>query len=310
MFFLHICQDYIIILMMKNIICAIQEEKEIKLLQEAGCNIIMLADDEHATRFPAYFKREQLIKLIKSCHEVGLQVMIGVNRIYQDKEIASLQAYLQFLKDLAVDYYYYNDPAVYTLAASIGIIDRLVYNPDTLCANSYDINVWLNKGIFGCVIAKELTLEQLEEIGSKTRNSMVMLHGYLNMSYSKRLLLRDYLEEIHEDITVDNCFALKLKEAARNDYMSIYQDEQGTCIYTPYIQESFEEYLALGSKNIEYFIIERMFLPFEMVYDAISSYRLIEQGEDAKLVKKAYVDKYHDYPLSTGYMYQKTSMVK
>ncbi|MDY5252022.1 MAG: U32 family peptidase [Erysipelotrichaceae bacterium] len=295
---------------MKKIICGIKEEKEIKLLQEAGCNIILLADDQHATRFPAYFNREQLTKCIEECHALGLEVMIGVNRIYQDEEIASLDAYMSYLKSMNVDYYYFNDPGVYMLAKKIGVQDRLVYNPDTLCTNSYDINVWLKQGIYGCVIAKELTLAQMMEIAAKTTHSMVMLHGYLNMSYSKRRLLQNYMDEIESDLDLDGRFDLKLQEATREDLMPVYQDKQGTCIYTPYIQTSFEEFLALGQSGIEYFIIERMFVPFALVYDAIKTYRMIEQGGDARQLNQEYASKYQDYPLSTGYMYQKTSMVK
>lgn len=310
MFFCHICQDYIIIFVMKNIICGIKEEKEIELLKEAGCNIILLADDHHATRFPAYFNREKLRQLIVKCHDASLKVMIGVNRIYQDEEIASLREYMRSLKEQDVDGYYFSDPAVYILAKELGVVDKLVYNPDTLCANSYDINVWLSKGIFGCVIAKELTLSQMEEIAAKTHNSMIMLHGYLNMSYSKRQLLKNYMTEINEDIDLDHCFDLRLQEATRDDLMPVYEDAQGTCIYTPYIQESFNEFLSLGSRGIDHFIIERMFLPFDLIYDAIVGYRKIERGMDAAVIKKAYEEKYADYPLSSGYMYQKTSMVK
>ena len=295
---------------MINILCSPIDELEMLKLKEAGCNMVLLSDEFHGTRMPAFFSMNKLDMMIDNAKKWDLKVVIAMNRIYMEEDLNSIDPYLEYLVKKDVDYIYYNDPCIYIHALKYDITDRLIYNPDTLCSNSFDINFMLHKGIYGCVIAKELTLQQMCEIAGKTNNSMVIIHGYLNMSYSKRLLLDSYLDMINKDIDLKHNYHLKLKEATRNDYMPVYEDDKCTCIYTPYVQESFEELNILIDSGVNNFIIERSFVDIDMICDAIRAYRDIESGKDAKLIKEAFYQKYDNYPLSSGYMYQKTTLVK
>lgn len=295
---------------MINILSSPINELEMLKLKEAGCNMVLVSDEFHGTRMPAFFSMDKLDMMIDSAKKLGMKVVIAMNRIYMEEDLSSIDNYMEYLISKDIDYIYYNDPCIYIHALKYDLVNKLIYNPDTLCSNSYDINFMLRKGIYGCVIAKELTLEQMEEIAKKSVNSMVIIHGYLNMSYSKRLLLDCYLDEINKDADLKHNYHLKLKEATRNDYMPVYEDEKGTSIYTPYVQESFEELNALIASGVNDFIVERSFVDIDMICDAIKGYREIESGKDAKDVKTAFYQKYDQYPLNTGYMYQKTTLVK
>lgn len=295
---------------MKKIISNPVREDELQVLKDAGCDMVIIGDKFNGTRMPHYFEREDIIHMVNSAHRIGLEVIIALNRMYTDEDINELEAYLNFLEPLNIDYYYYQDQGVFSVMKRRGLENKLIYNPDTLCANSNDIKVMESLGVFGCFLAKELTLEQMCTIAKKTKNSMVIVHGYLNMSYSKRLLLDNYMRVINKPNNLQNRYDLKLKEDTRDDFMPVYEDEQGTSIYTPYIQESFAEIKKLADSNVSYFFVDRIFNDLVFTCDAIKGYHAILNGEDAQVIKQAYYDKYHDYPLSTGYMYQKTRMVK
>lgn len=292
-----------------NMYCAPLNRDEIKKLIDSGINCIMLPFEFHSARAGVFFKKEEAKELIDLVHENQCKVMVMMNRMYANDDTVYIKDFMEEMNKCGADYFYYHDPAVYVEAKHQNCLNKLVYNPDTLCSNSKDINIMVNKGIHGCVIAKELTLDQLCEIGNKTTNSMILLHGYLNMSYSKRRLLDCYKEEIGLDKEFDHRYDLRLMETTRDGLMPVYQDEQGTAIYTPYVQMSFKELNQLLHSNIHDFIIERNYMSLDAVCDAIKGYRAIEQGEDAKTVEEAYVNKY-DYPFDSGYMYQKTTLVK
>lgn len=295
---------------MKRIV-TIKELKDISLFLEAGISGIIVSDEFHGTRASGVFSMAE----IKEASEIAKrnELILGVlmNRIYVDEELEQAENYLKFLKELQVDWIYYNDPAVVVLAEKLEMVSKLVYDPDTLMTNSYDMKFALAQGIHHAVLSTEITLEEMETITQKVGgNTEAILFGYLNMSYSKRQLIQNYCDELGVDNTLHNRRDCILIESTREGKMPIFEDGQGTHIYTDYILDAFEEYKILKDAGLEVVRIDSIFLDRWIVADALKVFTMIDLGFPGKIVKAKFEEKYKEQPWSTGYMYQKTNLVK
>ncbi|MBP3891804.1 MAG: U32 family peptidase [Solobacterium sp.] len=225
---------------------------------------------------------------------------IVCNRFFFPEEMAFLETSLQQFKDDAVKSILFSDPAVYTLASKIGLVDKLVYDPSTLMTNSMDVSWWHKQGIKAVSISPLLTYEEIQMILEKVPNCELTIHGNILMAMSKRPLLSAYQEGLMGKEQ------LSITEENRDAKMPIYEDEDGTYVYSDYILTSFSFMKEL--KRIEglRYVIHGEWMEEEMLKDTIHAYQAILNGEEMDAIANAYQEKYHAYPLGSGYYKEKT----
>ena len=295
---------------MYELLSTIENIENINMLKECGATGIIVGDNFHASRVVYEFKKDEIAAIKIKCKELAVKLFVKMNRMYIDSELSLAKQYLEFLKEIDVDGIFYNDLSIYVLAKELNISDKLLYDPDTIVTNHYDVNYHLSKGIYGVILSKEITKEEMISIAKEVKGKVgVIVHGYLNMSYSKRKLIENYFAFINKKIDVKNNKNLYLIEENRTGEMPILETDQGTSVFTDYVQESFDEIRDLYSAGIDIFIVDGIFLNNEIVCDAVKSYSEIlnNKGSD---VKENYYKKYNDLPLSTGYMEKATNLVK
>jgi hypothetical protein len=98
---------------------------------------------------------------------------------------------------------------------------------------------------------------------------------------------------------------LFLKEELRDDFYKIYQGDQGTFIYTPYIYTLFEELLELKD-SIDYIRINGMFLEEQTVIKVLDCYFKLLKGE---LVTKESL-KQINANISSGFLMNQSILLK
>lgn len=294
---------------MYELLSTIFSKEDIVRVKEVGATAIIIGDKFHGSRLTTVFSKDEIKEIVEIAFLNDLKVYVKMNRMYVDSELNDALDYLRFLKEINVSNIFYNDLSVYILAKSLNIEDKLVYDPDTIVTNSHDVNYHLGKGIYGVILSKEITKEEMILISNKSNGNVgVILHGYLNMSYSKRKLIQNYFEHLEKDVQVDDKRSLYLIEQTRDGKMPIIEDEQGTMIFTDYVQESFDEVKELYENNVRIFIVDGIFLNSEQVIDALKGYSNILNNIDYN--KEDYYEKYKELPLSTGYMEKATNLVK
>lgn len=294
---------------MFEILSTINKIEDISKLKEAGATGIIVGDGFHANRLTRSFLHDEIIEICKDAKKHSLKVFVKMNRVYIDNELDEAYKYMQFLKELDIDAIYFNDLGLYSVAKKLNMSDKLIYDPDTILTNHFDVNYHLSKGIYGVVLSKEITKEEMIMIAEKSiGKTSVIVHGYLNMSYAKRKLIKNYFEFIGKDTDISNRRDLYLIEENRDGKMPIIEDDQGTMVFTDYVQESFDEILELYSAGVTMFIVDGIFLDSECIVDAIKMYSDILNGKENK--KAEYYKKYSYLPLSTGYMEKATNLVK
>ena len=280
-----------------ELIASVYSLNDIPRYTELGMTGCILSCDYFATRHGKYYTKEEIEKAVKE--NTGIKFYTNINRIFAQDELELLKEHLTWCKEVGFAGIYYSDPAVYMVAKSLGIHDILIFNQDTVLTNSLDIQGYLDLGIKRCVISREITLDEIKGIISRCGPKLeLMVHGHMNLSYSKRRLVSCYFDEIGADLDT-NCM-YTLEEETRKDKMFITQDDQGTHIFTGTRLQMLEEVKEL---NLQAIRIETIFMNAEEIAKAISAYNKVLNHEE--------VDTTFSGELYTsGYLYQKTNIVK
>ncbi len=274
---------------MKNIVVLINELEDVQKVLDAGASEIVLGVENYT--FSAIKKH--------SVDEVK-NYSVLMNRFYFQNEVDLLQKQLNDLKERNVNHIYFCDPAVYYYAKKIGLESHLIYKPDTLVVSANDFLFWKGVGVYTASISPLITLEETQKILDEVENAEVTIHGHILMSASKRQLLTSYFEYTNQEIEPKIYY---LKEMKREDLMPAYDDQFGTLIYSDFVLNSFDE---ISSFHTDRFYIDGLFLTTDALCDAIRIYRNALDGKNIEEEKKAYVAKYPEIKLTSGYYKEKT----
>ena len=130
------------------------------------------------------------------------------------------------------------------------------------------------------------------------------------MAYSKRALLSAYQAEIQSDRDLSGKQDLVLIETTRQGRMPIVEDAAGTTIYTDYTLAAYAELKPLIASGAERFRLDNHFLKKEEFLDCLDGFHQVLAGQSAKKVMEERQTRYPHLALSSGYMHQKTNLVK
>lgn len=278
-------------------------------LARVGADIFILGNDEFANRLVNSFSMIELQEAKEIISSLGKEMYINMNLIVHNEHLDSFKKFLQFCNELGVDGIIFGDLGAYMLAREVGIEGKLIYNPETLNTNYYDTDFWFRKGIKGLTISKEISMNDMIEIGEKKKVEVSIVgHGHLNMFHSRRPLIENFFkyskEEYNKFIENRN---LTLVEEIRNESYPIFQDSHGTHIFREKPMESYKEILEL-SKYIDVFIIDGIFKDTKYLTEVVSNYQSILNKDSMNLAEKisTIYSKDHD----SGFLYKKTQYNK
>lgn len=200
---------------------------------------------------------------------------------------------------------YFQDPIILTWAKKYHVVDKCIYRPETLLTNEYDAKWWISHHLKAISISPLLTIEETLHILEQVSNTECIIHGHLMMSCSKRYLLSAFQNTYGTEPLKEN-YDLTIQESQREGHMPIYEDSNGTLVYTDYLLQSIEEVPLMVEKGVSRLFINGEFLEEDCLFDTIILYRnLLNQ----KLMKNdcgTYFEKYKNLSFTKGYYEEKT----
>lgn len=298
---------------MYNLIASIFELSDIEPYKKAGAHSIIMGTSFFSARPCGVFSHDDIKTARKMTQNLHMNLYMSMNRMFTEEELNDLREELCFYKDMKVDGIYYGDEGVLYQAKKLKMEHLLIYNPDTLITNSRDALYYLDEGISMVSLSKEITLIDMLAIGSALppNKSEVLIHGRLNMMHSKRQLLQSYMKHLNSDVTLKDKHTLYLVENNRDERLPVLEDNLGTHVFTGFTLISFCEVKQLIAHGITNFRIDGIFHDRTYICEALSLYQsILEQCGDAEKISDDYIKKYHDDHCSSGFYYQKTSLVK
>ena len=242
-----------------------------------------------------------------ACRADGKKFYVVMDDFISEDELETLCRYLDFLRRLDVNGIYFHDFGVYTAAKTLGLTDRLIYDGKTVACNSLDTAFLLSKGIDSIMLSRELTLKEIKGILRNNPSAIdLQIFGHIRLSYSKRHFLTNYFKEINKDYDYLNNENMSLIEEKRDYKLPVVESEQGTCIYSDYVLEMFEELPQL-KPYLKRGVVDSLFIADETIIDACRDLsRLTEENKE--FLKAGLYD--HDESFGKAFLYQRTNITK
>mgnify|MGYP004702310541 CR=1 FL=1 len=191
----------------------------------------ILTEPNFSYRHPHIQTESEFIEFYNQTVELGYHPYIQVNGYIEESQLNDLKNWLNKTIELNPKGFYFNDFAVYNHLKSVNYSGEIIYSPETILTNAMDIEVLLER-VDRVVLSKELTLEEITQLMTLYPNKIEAFGlGYGLMSFSKRPLVRNYLDEIGVRKEVLNHTGLVIKESKRDQFFPILEENQGTSIF-------------------------------------------------------------------------------
>ncbi len=213
------------------------EKGKIALLY--GADAIYLGGKMFGLRaFANNFSIEEIAEMTAYAHSLGKKVYVTVNIFAHNDDADKLPDYLRSLQQADVDALLISDLGVWSIAREAVPTMPLHVSTQANTTNYAAVKAWEQLGAERVVLARELSLREISEIGEKTNVELeTFVHGAMCISYSGRCLLSAYLtgRDGNRGACTQACRweynMYKLGEQKRpGEYFDLEEDEHGTYV--------------------------------------------------------------------------------
>lgn len=256
--------------------------EKLKMAIIYGADAVYLGGEAFGLRTASKnFTMEEIKEGVEFTHSRDKKVYVTMNIIPHNEDLEGLEDYVLELYNNNVDGVIVSDPGIFS------IIQRTVPNlpihlsTQASVTNYETIMFWYELGIRRIVLARELSLKEIEEIIKKVPKDLeieVFVHGAMCISYSGRCLLSNYMTG--RDANMGDCaqacrWKYHLVEEKRpGEYFPVIEDEKGTFILNSKDLCMLEHIDKLINAGIKSFKIEGRVKSSYYVATVIRSYRM------------------------------------
>ncbi len=182
------------------------------------------------------FTDEELLEAVNYAHNLGKKVYVTVNIFARNFDLEKAKDYFVFLEKIGVDGAIISDTGLLCIAKKYA--PNLVLNLSTQAntLNYETVRFWRDFGVKRVILARELSLKEINEIHEKVPDIEIetFVHGAMCISYSGRCLLSDYRtgRQSNRGGCVQACrWNYEIREKGSNgSFMEMEEDERGTYI--------------------------------------------------------------------------------
>jgi putative protease len=212
--------------------------EKLKTAIDFGADAVYLGGSKLNLRaFADNFGNEELKEGIAYAHERGKKVYVTLNVFPHNEDLDGLEEYLIELYELGVDAAIVSDPGIIMTAREVVPELELHLSTQANNVNYKSAIFWHRQGVKRIVLARELSLTQIKEIGEKLPEECELetfIHGSMCMSYSGRCLLSNYMtgRDANRGQCAQPCrYKYYLMEEKRpGEYFPVIEDDKGTYI--------------------------------------------------------------------------------
>lgn len=289
---------------MSELIITPKNIKEIELYKNADSYLI--GNDSFCVRYNSSYSNEEVINAQNIIKKMNKNLYINVNKIFQEVEINALKEYMLFLKEINVDGIFFSDFAVLQIAKELNIEDKCILYHETYPTNTNDLEVLLSFNLKGVIMSKEVEIETLLN-ATKFNNVGMTAFGHIEIFHSKRRLIETYSKQYNLKEDLVNNYNVHVKEMTRDNLYPLYQDKNGTNIFTSFVYSSLKDFKNLYDLKMKYFIIDTIFLDEEYALNVLNMFN------DLKNNKEVDLDKFYEeskYELGSGFLHLDVGLIK
>lgn len=261
--------------------------------KKIGANAFIFGLKGFSSGYSLNLEVEEIKAIIEKNQDV--EIFVAANKNIFNSELLDLKQKLIELDSTKVKGVLFYDLAVLNIKIENNLSLDLVWNQTHMVTNYNTCNFYYNKGVKYGLLSGEITLEEINEIKSKTQMTLfATVMGYPIMSFSRRTLLNNYFLSNNKKkdkniytITNDN-----------EDYI-IEEEDSGNAIFYGKVLNGSN---VLNSINVDYAVLNEFNIDKEVFKKVLSLYKRIIEEKDNNKIKE--VDRIlGEY---RGFFYQKT----
>lgn len=213
--------------------------EKLKMAIIYGADAVYLGGEEFGLRKSSKnFTLDEIEEGVKFAHKRNRKVYVTLNIIPHNEDLIGLEDYVKNLYDVNVDGVIVSDPGVFSIVRKTTPNLPIHLSTQASVTNFETIMFWYNLGVKRIVVARELSLKEIEEIiqkGPKDLEIETFIHGAMCISYSGRCLLSNYMadRDANRGACAHPCrWKYYLMEEKRpGEYYPIVENDKGTFIF-------------------------------------------------------------------------------
>lgn len=294
--------------------------EKLKFALAFGADAVYMGGSSYGLRaYAGNFDLEKMEEAIRYTHALGRKLYVTVNIFAHEQDFEGMEDYLKKLESMKVDAAIVSDPGIIALAQEVAPNLPLHLSTQMNNTNSHSMRFWLKQGIERIVLARELSLEEIQSARTNVPGELEMfIHGAMCMSYSGRCLISNYLtgRDANRGECTQPCrWGYGLVEEKRpGQVFPIEEDERGTYVFNSHDLCMLPHLPLLKPLGVDSYKIEGRMKSLHYVSSTVKVYReaidtLWEQGEEAFQAKLPgwleEMDKVSHRDYSAGFLFGK-----
>lgn len=182
------------------------------------------------------------------------EIFVNLDKNMMNGDLKRLNDTLNKLSKMNINGVFFYDLAVLNIVKTNNLDLPLVFHQNFMLNNYETVNYYADKGINMINLSNEITTNEMIEIKSKTNIPIIInIFGYQMMSFSKRNLVSNYFRNYKKPMLKNNYL---IKDKTSDKSCHIFEDKDGTIIYTPNILNGIMEVNKLKKAKIDYVILD------------------------------------------------------
>ncbi len=290
-----------------RLVSSLRSIDTLHVMKHAGATGVLIGIEGLSYR-SSNFSIEQIQSIIDEASRIGLDVYLQCNRMIEEEDLPFLNQSLTTISSLQIAGIYFQDLAYMTILTKLGSSIPRIYAPEAMITNALEVGALLHCGIDRVVLAKELTLEEIIRIAKAYPNKVELFgFGHRPMSFSRRPMVKNYLNEIGSDEKLSQGYDLRIQETQRQGMYPILEEDKVTTIFDASVFCALRETLTLLDAGIHTLIAEDVFLPQESIVKYLRLTTEVQNGLDPQ---EAFKQLNQVVDIDEGFFHQKTNATK
>ena len=260
--------------------------EKLKMAVLYGADAIYMGTPDMSLRTKSQMTLEDVVEGIEFAHAHGKRVYLTLNLFSHNKDIDKLPQYVETVRKVKPDGLIVADPGVFMFVRQQAPELELHVSTQANVCSWQSVKFWEDQGAGLCVLAREVTYNELAEIREKCQDIKLeaFVHGSMCMTYSGRCLLSNFMSErganqgscanscrwkykVHMKLRDGTVRELKLseenmelfdffleEEQRPGELMQIIEDERGSYILNSRdlcIMPKLDDYLKIGVDSLK-----------------------------------------------------------
>lgn len=246
--------------------------------------------------FSSGYNNELTLEEIKKLRkEYDGELFIAINKNIFNSELVALEQALIELDKIKIDGILFYDMAVLSIKRRLKLHIPLLWNQTHMVTNFNTCNYYYEKGCDFGVLSGEITLEEINEIKSKTNMKLFLnVFGYPIMGYTRRHLLSNFFKSIKKE-KEKNIYTIKNNN---EDYI-VSEEENGNALYYGKLLNGS---IIIPDTSVDYVILNDNLIEEELFKKVLELFKKLIDTKDKKYIEE--IDKL--VGTDRGFFFKKT----